>query len=117
MQIESLVDTAPNHPHQVYTVLRLSVLPRVTYLQRTTQVPPEAYQPIEDAMTQKLIPYLLKWELITEAQRIMVGLPVRDGGLALLDVREAAVPQHEASIETTGLAQSLILARWSRDDR
>jgi len=85
--IQCLVDTAPHHPHQVYTVLRLSVLPRVTYLQRTTLAPPEVYQPIEDVMRDIMIPFLLKWDMISEAQSLMVGLPVRDGGLASIDVR------------------------------
>jgi hypothetical protein len=110
-QIERLIEIAPHHPHQVYTVLRLSVLPRVTYLQRTTPVPTEVYQPVEDAMVSKAIPYLLKWEMISEAQRLMVGLPVRDGGLALLDVRKAAVSQYTASLEATAVLQSLILDR------
>ena len=108
-QIKGLIDTAPHHPHQVYTVLRLSILPRVTYLQRTTPVPAESYKLIEDVMVATVIPYLLKWELISEAQRLMVGLPVRDGGLALLDVRKTVVPQHKASLEATAVLQSLIL--------
>ena len=96
--IECLVETAPDHPHKVYTGLRLSVLPRITYLQRTAQATPEAYKAIENAMTKTMIPYLLQWEMITEAQRLMVGLPVRDGGLALVDVRKSDLPQHRASV-------------------
>ena len=60
-------------------------------------------------MKEIMIPYLLKWEMISEAQRLMVGLPVRDGGLALVDVRKAAASQHKASVESTAVLQALIL--------
>ena len=63
-QLERLVALAPHHPHQVYTVVRLSILPRVIYLQRTTAAPVEAYQAIEGVMVRSVIPYLLQWDLI-----------------------------------------------------
>jgi len=57
-QIEKLVTLAPNHPHQAFTVLRLSILAQATYLQRTLDVPAKFFQPIEDIMTSEAIPYL-----------------------------------------------------------
>ena len=71
-QIEKVVQLAPHHPQQVFTVLRLSTLAQATYLQRTVDVPPDIYQPIDTAMANTSIPYLLKWEHITEAQIQMV---------------------------------------------
>jgi len=62
-------------------------------------------------MTNTVLPYLLQWEMITEAQRPIVGLPVRDGGLASLEVRKTAIPQYKASVESTEVLQSLILDR------
>ena len=54
----------------------------------------------------------------TEAKRLMVGLPVRDGGLALLDVRKTVTSQYEASTEATAVLQSLILDQVGAvDDR
>ena len=115
-QIEKVVQLAPHHPQQVFTVLRLSTLAQATYLQRTVDVPPDIYQPIDTAMANTAIPYLLKWEHITEAQIQMVSLPFRDGGLGLPKIADTAVSQFKGSREATGVLSALMMSRVSKLD-
>ena len=70
--------------------------------------PSECYQKIEEVLANKAIPFLLKWDGMTLAQRKMVGFPISEGGLGLIDITKGAKYQYDSSNKGTGGLQALI---------
>ena len=41
---------AAQHPHQAYTILTRSVIPKWRFVMRSTDVPPSVFEPLEEAL-------------------------------------------------------------------
>jgi len=60
----------------------------------------ELFEPIENAIRNQLIPALVGRE-VSDAERQILPLPLRHGGLGLTDLRETAKTEYEHSTQIT----------------
>jgi len=58
------------------------------------------FKPLENTIREQLIPALVGWE-VSDAERQILALPLRHGGLGLTDPRETAKTEYEHSIQIT----------------
>ena len=112
-QIEALAKIAPNDPQGIYTVFTSSLKAKWTYQQRVlkTDKPEIIYKPIEEAIQKSLIPAITGWETITQKEREMLALPVREGGMAIDDPTKSADRNYKASYLSTLKLQKYIIDR------
>jgi len=73
---------------------------RWTHFQRTVPDVSELFEPLENAIRDQLIPVLVGREL-SDAERQMLALPLRHGGLGLTDPQETAKTECEHSTQIT----------------
>ena len=75
---------------------------RWTYFLRTPPDIADLLEPSERAISNVLIPALLEHH-VTETERDLLALPVRMGGLGLVNPVNQSRQEYEASIKATGL--------------
>ena len=71
----------------------------------------ELFEPLENIIRDQLIPALVGLE-VSDAERQILALPLRHGGLSLTDPRETAKMEYEHSTQIT--LKSLILTTTPR---
>ena len=110
--VKQLATIAPKDPHSVHAVYTSCLKPRWTFQQRVleTHAPREVYKPIEEAITDYLIPALTGWRSeLTQAEREMLSLPAREGGMGIEDPTQTATANYEASTKATAVMQRMIV--------
>jgi len=60
----------------------------------------ELFEPLENAIRDQLIP-ALKGQEVSDAEKQILALPLRHGGLGLTDPRETTKTEHKHSIKIT----------------
>ena len=88
--IGQLAMIAKAHPQAVYTALVKSVQCEWQFLQRTVEGCGHWFEPIEEALSARLLPALLQVPTISPEERRLIALPVRFGGLGIVDPTRTA---------------------------
>jgi hypothetical protein len=84
-EINQLADIAISQPHAAYAGFVHGLSCRWNYLQRTIPDIGHLFQPLEDAIHQKFIPSLTGRPPCSKLTRSLLALPVRLGGLGLIN--------------------------------
>ena len=73
----------------------------------------ELFEPLENAISDQLIPALVGRE-VSDAERQILALPLRHGGLGLTDPRETAKTEYEHSTQITNKVTAKIYTQKAR---
>ena len=108
--VKLLSQAAKRYPQAAYAGLSKSLQSEWQYLQRSTPGISHLFQPLEDVIQNEFLPALLGGTA-EEAKRLrkQLALPVKLGGLAILDPCESAERCHIASLECTKLLTSSLV--------
>jgi len=107
--VRKVAAVAPNNPHAVYYVHTVALQPTWTFVQRVVKCEDAAatYAPLEQAIRTTTIPRVTGWGLVLPADREMLALPVRNGGMAIGNPVETSVAHYAASDAATAVLQVL----------
>ena len=100
-QVTTLADNAISQPQASYAAFTFGLRHRRLYFLRTLPDIADLLEPLERAITEALIPAITD-RAITEAERELLALPGRMGGLGLIDPVRASPKEYEASVIATG---------------
>ena len=95
-----LAEFAISQPHASYAAFTFGLRHRWTYFMRTLPDIENLLQPLERAISDVLIPSLIGRNC-SEAERDLVALPVRMGGLGLINPSDSADAEYSASIRVS----------------
>ena len=104
-EIKQLSIIAESHPHAAYSALTNGLVGRWTFLMRVVPGISEMLQPLEDAIRLHLLPAITGRAALSDAERRVLALPVRDGGLGIPIPTTSAANQLESS---TFITQPLV---------
>jgi len=83
-EVERLSMFGATQPHAAHHVMLKSTQPKWQYLQRVTDIDPLSFRPLDDVVNEKLLPALSGHTFDgCGGLRKLIGLPVRNGGLAI----------------------------------
>ena len=99
--IGKMTDIAADHPQAAYTALTRSVQCEWQYVQRTVVGCGPWFAPIEQALSERFLPALLRQERVSPAMRQLYALPVKFGGLGLPDPTRTADAAYATSCAAT----------------
>jgi hypothetical protein len=108
--VKALSMVARRYPHTAYAGFTHSLQAEWQYVQRVTPQITQAFAPLESAITHIFLPALLN-STVEEATKLrpLIALPVRKGGLGILDPTTTAEHCYSASTAATSpLTESLI---------
>ena len=83
-EIERLTEIAREEPHLAFSALVHCLQAQWLHLLRTTPLAAGSLQRVEEAITNTLLPVILKRQAISDLEREWLALPVRDGGLGII---------------------------------
>ena len=106
--IEELSVVAKEEPQIAYSAFTKGLSSRWCYIQRTIEGISELFKPLEDAISQSLIPAILGRKVNT-LERDMLALPLRHGGLGIQNPTKTSDREYEASKKITKQLTELIL--------
>jgi len=98
--LELLSKYAQDDPQATYSAFTKGLCSRWTHIQRTVPDMSELFEPLENAIRDQFISALVGRE-VSEAERQIIALPLRHGGLGLTDPRETANTEYKHSIQIT----------------
>ena len=98
--LELLSKYAQDDPKATYSAFTKGLCSRWTHIQRTVPDMSELFEPLENAIRDQFISALVGRE-VSEAERQIIALPLRHGGLGLTDPRETANTEYKHSIQIT----------------
>ena len=99
-QVMKLAEFAVSQPQASYVAFTFGLRHRWTYFLRTLPDIADLLDPLERAISDVLIPALLEHQ-VTETERDLLALPVRMGGLGLVNPVNQSRQEYEASIKAT----------------
>ena len=108
-EIEQLSSFAVTQPHAAYAAFTHGLTSRWTFLARTTPNIGNLLQPLEEAIRHKFIPALTGQSALTDAERDLLALPARLGGLGIIDPTRLSDSHHTSSKNISAPLMSLIL--------
>ena len=116
-QVTNLVAFASSQPQASYAAFTFGLRHRWTYFLRTLPDIECLLGPLERAIADSLIP-VLTGHTCTDTERNLLALPVRMGGLGLVNPMELASPEYTASTKVTAplVEQIVSQAHASPDD-
>ena len=106
--VERLADVAIEEPQAAYTAFVKSIAHRWTFLQRTIQGVAQLFQPLEDAIRNRLLTALVGHQL-SDLERSMVALPVKLGGLGISNPVLVADCEYQSSRSISSSLTNLIV--------
>ena len=109
--VRKLAALGRTYPHQAYSLLVRSLLPRWRYTMRTFQVNSSFYLPLERALVESFFPSVFGWKPSDAALRRRCALPTRKGGLGIPEIGQLADEEAGASEELTASNRSQNLRR------
>ena len=116
-EVETLAKVAGSQPQAAYAAFTHGMQHRWKYLSRTVPNCGHLLQPLEQVIERKFIPSVTGRPPCSQAERTLLALPARLGGMGLEDPTVSAQPQFEASREITApLVQSILEQRASFED-
>ena len=108
MQVKQLADIATSQPHAAYAAFVHGFSRRWTFLSRTIPGISDLFQPLEDAIHQVLIPSLTGRPPCSNLIRKLFALPVRLGGLGLVNPSMTSDLNFQASEKLTAPLVAII---------
>ena len=108
-EVEKLSTFAVSQPHAAHSAFTHGVTSRRTFLVRTCPDVGHLLQPLEDAIRHKFIPALTGQCAPNDTERELLALPVRLGGLGIINPAQLTSFQHTSSKEVTAPLVTLIL--------
>ena len=106
--VEELSVVAKEEPQIAYSAFTKGLSSRWCYIQRTIEGISELFKPLEDAISQSLIPAILGRE-VSALERDMLALPLRYGGLGIQNPEKTSVREYIASKKITNQLTALIV--------
>ena len=100
-EIIQLANIAKTQPHAAYCAYTHGLSSRWTFLSRTIPDVAELLQPLEDAIQQHLIPALTGRPPCSREERVLLALPVRLGGIGIINPVSISQSVFEASVKLT----------------
>ena len=105
--IISLAEIAKSHPHAAYCGFVHGLSNQWSFTMRTVPGIEDLFQPIEEAIRYHLIPALTGRD-VSEAERQLLSLPTRLGGLGLANPTHIASNEYAGSVKVTAPLVELI---------
>ena len=100
-EIRQLATIAKTQPHAAYCAYTHGLSSRWSYLSRTIPDIAELLQPLEDTIHQHLIPALTGRPPCSRIERDLMALPVRLGGIGIINPVSSSQRSFEASVRLT----------------
>ena len=109
-QVTVLANLALFEPQCAYAAFTTCLRHRYTFFMRTIPDISQLLQPLEDAIHHKLIPALTEGRACNEDDRALLSLPIRLGGMGIINPVKISDNEHENSKQaTTALTEAIIL--------
>ena len=108
-EIKSLSEIASSQPQAAYAALTHGLMSRWTHLMRTVPGIDNLFQPLEDEIRHRFLPALTGREAPSDAERELIVLPARHGGLGIPIPTRIASWQFTRSVEITAPLVGLIV--------
>ena len=108
-EIQSLAEIAATQPHAAYAAYTHYTMNKWNFLMRTIPGITDLLQPLEDAITTKLLPALTGRSAISSLERELISLPARLGGLGIPNPTQQADIQYQNSRKITAPMAALII--------
>ena len=108
-EVDQLSSIAATQPHAAYTAFTHGLTSKWTYLARTISGIEDLLQPLEEIIRQRFLPSLTGQNPFNDADRELMALPVRFGGLGIIDPSRQATTHYNMSEKITASLVALIL--------
>ena len=112
-EIEALSSVASFEPHAAYTAFTNCIRHKYTYFMRTIPDIGELLKPLENVIRLKLLPALTEGRACSDDERTLLSLPVRLGGLGIIDPSKISDDEFENSCKMTKDLTSAIRSQQS----
>ena len=96
-EIENLSQIAERYPQSAYAAFTHCIMGKWRYIMRTIEDIDTLFQPLEDVITQTLIPALTGRCQCNPDERRLLSLPIRHGGLNIINPVISASGEYHAS--------------------
>ena len=98
-ELLNLCEIADTHPHMAYSAYVKGYKSKFTYCMRTIENFEKYLQPVEEVLSNLLIPSLFGLESPLEDLRNVLSLNASEGGIGIQNLIEEAMIQHQASLQ------------------
>ena len=105
--VEQLSDVAKDEPQLALCAFSKALCMRWCFMQRTISHISHLFQPLEDVLRERLIPAIVGRK-VSDLERRILALPVRFGGLGILNPVDTADIEFETSIKITAILKQMI---------
>ena len=105
--IEQLANIANDEPQLALSAFTKALCMRWCFVQRTISHIGHLFQPLEDCIREKLVPAIIG-RRVSDIERRILALPVRFGGIGILNPAETAKFEYETSVEITNNLKNII---------
>ena len=110
-QIKHLSQIAKTQPHAAYSAFTHGLSSKWTYLLRTIPNIADLLQPLEQAIRCNFIPAITGRVEVSDAERDLLALPTRLGGLGLINPAEVSHHEFKSSENVTAPLVTLIMSQ------
>ena len=111
-EIECLARHGKSQPHAAFAALTHGLIGRWVYAMRVSSVvSDDIFQPLEESISQILIPVLTGQATPSATLRALLALPARLGGMGIVNPKTARAKQQEASEQICEPLVKMILAQ------
>ena len=110
-QLEVLTDIAKSEPQAAYAGFTAGFQHKMTYFIRTIPDLAEILKPLDDFINDKFIPAITEGHVLSAADRKLLSLPVRYGGLGIPIYQEICANEFENSRKATQILTPKIVAQ------
>ena len=108
-ELTSLAEVAKSQPHTAYTAFTHGFVHKFSFLSRTIPNISPLLQPLEDRIRHRLIPALTGRPPPNDSEHELLALPVRLGGLGIVNPTLLPNNEYQASVEVSAPLKDLIL--------
>ena len=100
-QLQELTKIAKSEPQTAYSAFVSGFQHKMTYYIRTIPNLAPILKPLDDYLTENFIPAITEGHILSEADRKLISLPVRYGGLGIPIYQEVCTREYEFSRKAT----------------
>ena len=115
-EVKRLASIATTHPQEAYAALTHGLTGKWVYFMRTIPNIADMLKPLEDAIRLKLIPAITGKSGINDLTRDLFALPVRLGGLNILNPSTMSSKEYDASVKVTAVLVEVICQQSGHPD-
>ena len=110
-QLEVLADIAKSEPQAAYSAFTAGFQHKMTYFIRTIPNTAEILKPLDECLDNKFIPAITEGHVLSAADRKLLSLPVRYGGMGIPIYQEICSDEFDYSRKATEILKSKIVAQ------